>query len=262
MEYIGYFISILIGVVLGLIGAGGSILALPVLVYIFKINPISATSYSLFIVGITAMFGAFNYYKLGFLKIKSALIFALPSLISVLLTRQFILPELPDTLFLISHFEVSKNIFLMIVFAVLMIAAAVSMIKKSTADTTTITVNYSKLALLGFLIGFITGFLGAGGGFLIIPALLFFAKLPIKQAIGTSLFIICINSLMGFAGDVLGGLIINYQLLFTISILAIIGTYIGTVIAKKIDGAKLKPAFGWFVLIMGIYIITNEFFLK
>ena len=143
-----------------------------------------------------------------------------------------------------------------------MITAAIAMIRKSSTNATIININYTKLGLLGFLIGFITGFLGAGGGFLIIPALLFFAKIPMKQAIGTSLFIIFINSLIGFTGDVLGGLIIDYQLLLTISILAIIGIFIGTIISKKIDGSKLKPAFGWFVLIMGIYILTNEFLLK
>ncbi len=262
MDFIGYFISILIGIILGLIGAGGSILTLPMLVYIFHINPFEATSYSLFIVGITAFFGAFNYYKLGYLKIKSALIFALPSLLSLLFTRHYLLPKLPLTFFSIDGIEVSKDFFIMIVFAILMLMAAVSMIRKSSTDATNTNVNYTKLGFLGFLIGFITGFLGAGGGFLIIPALLFFAKLTMKQAIGTSLFIICINSLIGFTGDVLGGLIIDYQLLLSISLLAILGIFIGTVISKKIDGSKLKPAFGWFVLIMGIYIITNELFLK
>jgi uncharacterized protein len=260
MEYIGYFASILIGLVLGLIGGGGSILTLPVLVYLFKINPENATSYSLFIVGVSAMVGTYRHYNLGNLKIKSALIFAVPSIFSLLFVRKIILPIIPQILFSFNNFIISKNLLIMIVFAVLMIVASISMIKKTKINEKPDTINYKILALLGFIIGFITGFLGAGGGFLIIPALLFFGNLPMKQAVGTSLLIIFINSTMGFAGDVMSGIHIDYQLLFTISGIAIVGMLLGTALSKKIDGAKLKPAFGWFVLIMGIYIVTKELF--
>lgn len=261
MEYIGYFASILIGIVLGLIGGGGSILTVPVLVYLFKINPENATSYSLFIVGIASMVGSYRHYKLGNLKIKSALFFAIPSVLSLLFIRKIILPIIPSEIFSINHFVVSKNLLIMVVFAFLMIAASISMIKKSSSQSDKIKdINYKNLAIIGFLIGLITGFLGAGGGFLIIPALLFFANLQMKQAVGTSLLIIFINSTIGFSGDVLSGVSINYQLLFSITSIAIIGMLIGTALSKKIDGAKLKPAFGWFVLVMGIYIIINELF--
>jgi uncharacterized membrane protein YfcA len=111
-------------------------------------------------------------------------------------------------------------------------------------------------------VGLIIGFLGAGGGFLIIPALLFFGNLPMKQAVGTSLFIIFINSMIGFTGDLIGGVQVDYEFLGLISIMAVVGLMIGTTLCKKIDGSKLKPAFGWFVLIMGIYIITKELVLK
>lgn len=151
---------------------------------------------------------------------------------------------------------------IMIVFAFLMIAASISMIRRSTPKEIIIRDGSIRIAAIGLLVGFITGFLGAGGGFLIIPALLFFANLPMKQAIGTSLLIIFINSLIGFAGDVLKGNEIHYELLLTISAIALIGMFIGTYLSKKIDGAKLKPAFGWFVLVMGIYIIIKEFFLN
>ena len=150
----------------------------------------------------------------------------------------------------------------MTVFAFLMIAASLSMIRTSTPEKIEKRDDHFRIAIIGLLVGFITGFLGAGGGFLIIPALLFFGNLPIKQAIGTSLLIIFINSLIGFGGDVINGMDINYKLLFTISGIALIGMFIGTYLSKKIDGAKLKPAFGWFVLVMGIYIIIKEFFLK
>ncbi|HRL71817.1 MAG: sulfite exporter TauE/SafE family protein [Flavobacterium sp.] len=262
MEYLGYFISIIIGLSLGLIGGGGSILAVPILVYLFHINPEQATSYSLFIVGITAMVGSYSHYKLGNLKIKAALVFALPSVLSLLFVRDVILPRIPSIVFTVNSFEVSKNLMIMIVFAFLMIAASISMIRRSTPKEIVIRDGSIRIAAIGLLVGFITGFLGAGGGFLIIPALLFFANLPMKQAIGTSLLIIFINSLIGFAGDVLKGNEIHYELLLTISAIALIGMFIGTYLSKKIDGAKLKPAFGWFVLVMGIYIIIKEFFLN
>jgi uncharacterized membrane protein YfcA len=171
MEYIGYLASILIGLALGLIGGGGSILAIPILVYIFKVNPELATSYSLFIVGITAMIGAFNHYKLGNLKIKSALVFAVPSILSLLLVRKIILPIIPNTLFFVGDFEVSKDLLIMTVFAFLMIATAISMIKKSKKTKEKKQINFIILALIGLFVGLIIGFLGAGGGFLIIPAL-------------------------------------------------------------------------------------------
>ena len=262
MEYLGYFISIIIGLSLGLIGGGGSILAVPILVYLFHINPEQATSYSLFIVGITAMVGSYSHYKLGNLKIKAALVFALPSVLSLLFVRDVILPRIPSIVFTVNSFEVSKNLMIMIVFAFLMIAASISMIRRSTPKEIVIRDGSIRIAAIGLLVGFITGFLGAGGGFLIIPALLFFANLPMTQAIGTSLLIIFINSLIGFAGDVLKGNEIHYELLLTISAIALIGMFIGTYLSKKIDGAKLKPAFGWFVLVMGIYIIIKEFFLN
>lgn len=262
MEYFGYLASILIGVTLGLIGGGGSILTVPILVYLFQINPENATSYSLFIVGVTAMFGSYRHYLLGNLQLKSALYFAIPSVLSLLFVRKLVLPNIPESLFSIGQLEITKNLLIMFVFGILMVAASVSMIRKSKENQIEAKLNIPRLAFIGFLVGFVTGFLGAGGGFLIIPTLLFFANLPIKQAVGTSLFIIFINSLIGFTGDLINGITINYQLLFTVTGIAIVGMLIGTQLSKKIDGAKLKPAFGWFVLVMGLYIITKELFLK
>lgn len=262
MEYFGYVASILIGITLGLIGGGGSILTVPILVYLFQINPEYATSYSLFIVGVSAMFGSYRHYQLGNLQLKSALYFAIPSVLSLLFVRKMVLPNIPDSLFSIGRLEITKNLLIMFVFGILMVAASLSMIRKSKGDQIEATVNIPRLVFIGFLVGFVTGFLGAGGGFLIIPALLFFANLPMKQAVGTSLFIIFINSLIGFTGDLINGITINYQLLFIVTGIAIVGMLIGTQLSKKIDGAKLKPAFGWFVLVMGLYIITKELFLK
>ena len=258
MEYLGYFASIIIGISLGLIGGGGSILTIPILVYLFKVNPDQATSYSLFIVGLTALFGSYSHYKMGNLKLKSALYFAVPSVVSILIIREVIFPQIAATLFSVASYKVSKDFLIMIVFSVLMITAAISMIRKNQPEVTGFQTNYVQLGLIGFLVGIVTGFLGAGGGFLIIPAPLFFAKLPMKQAVGTSLLIITINSSIGFGGDLYIGTPINYTFLLGVSGMALLGMIIGSRLSKKIDGTKLKPLFGWFVLVMGFYIITKE----
>lgn len=261
MEYLGYFASIIIGISLGLIGGGGSILTIPILVYLFKVNPEQATSYSLFIVGLTALSGSYSHYKMGNLKLKSAMYFAIPSVISVLIIREVIFPKIASTLFSVASYSVSKDFLIMFVFSILMITAAISMIRKNTSEEVKNTeTNYIQLSIIGFIVGIITGFLGAGGGFLIIPALLFFAKLPMKQAVGTSLLIITINSSIGFAGDLYIGTPINYPFLLGVSGMALLGMLLGSQLSKKIDGAKLKPLFGWFVLVMGFYIITKEVF--
>jgi uncharacterized membrane protein YfcA len=260
MEYLGYFASIIIGLSLGLIGGGGSILTIPILVYLFKINPEQATTYSLFIVGITALFGSFSHYKMGNLKLKSALYFAIPSVISILIIREVIFPQIAATLFSVASYTVSKDFLIMVIFSILMITAAISMIRKKNPEIKTTATNYLQLSLIGFVVGIVTGFLGAGGGFLIIPALLFFANLPMKQAVGTSLLIIFINSSIGFGGDLYIGTPVDYIFLLEISAIALLGMLIGTRLSKKIDGTKLKPLFGWFVLTMGIYIIVKEIF--
>ncbi|HSD07871.1 sulfite exporter TauE/SafE family protein [Flavobacterium sp.] len=260
MEYFGYLASIIIGLSLGLIGGGGSILTIPILVYLFKIDPKLATSYSLFIVGITALSGCFSHYRMGNLKIKSALYFAIPSVFSILVIREVIFLEIPTLLFTVNGFQVTKNFLIMIIFAVLMMAASFSMMSQAKTEIQSVGTNYWQLAIIGAIVGIITGFLGAGGGFLIIPALLFFANLPMKEAVGTSLLIIFINSTIGFAGDLYIGTPIDYTFLASISIMAFIGMLIGTRLSRKIDGNKLKPIFGWFVLVMGIYIIIKELF--
>lgn len=258
MEYFGYLASIIIGISLGLIGGGGSILTIPILVYLFKIDPKLATSYSLFIVAITALSGCFSHYRMGNLRIKSALYFAVPSVFSILVIREVIILKIPNLLFTINDFQVTKSFLIMIIFAILMIMASFSMIAKAKTEIENPHTNYWQLAVTGAIIGIITGFLGAGGGFLIIPALLFFANLPMKQAIGTSLLIIFINSAIGFLGDLCIGTPIDYVFLASISSMAFIGMIIGTRLSKKIDGSKLKPIFGWFILVMGIYIIFKE----
>ena len=260
MEIIGYLASILIGISLGLIGGGGSILTIPILVYIFHVNPRLATTYSLFIVGFTAAIGSIKHYQLGNLKFQSAIPFAIPSLVSIIVVRKFLMPIIPEIIFSNGSFSITKDIFIMLIFSVLMMMASYSMIKSKQEIVDESKTNIMKVAFMGFLVGVVTGFLGAGGGFLIIPALIFFTGLTMKEAVGTSLLIIAFNSLFGFLGDVINGVNIDFLFLLSIVFFALIGIFIGTFLSKKIDGSKLKPAFGWFVLVMGIYIVIKEIY--
>lgn len=258
MEIIGYLASLFIGITLGLVGGGGSILTVPILVYLFSISPDESTSYSLFIVGITALVGAIRHYRLGNLQIKEALLFALPSILSLLFIRRIIVPLIPNVIFSWHQVELTKSNFIMIIFAMLMLLASISMIRSGSKEEVSGLRKPIQLIFIGVMVGFVTGFLGAGGGFLIIPALLFWGGLNMKQAVGTSLLIIFINSTIGFVGDMIHGVHFDYTLLLLVTFFAIVGMFVGTNLSKKIDGGRLKPVFGWFVLVMGIYILFKE----
>lgn len=262
MEVLAYISAVFIGIVLGLLGGGGSILTVPILVYLLAIPAYEATAYSLFIVGVTSLTGSINYMRQKLVDFKIALLFSIPSFIGVLLTRKLLLPNLPDLLFTLGDFEVSKNLAIMILFSFLMLMASYSMIKKNNIDNKEKAQNKYRLIIKFFLVGVLLGLVGAGGGFLIIPSLIFFAKLDMKTAVGTSLLIISVNTLIGFLGDLTTSIVFDWTLLFSFTILALIGIYIGITISKFIDNKKLKPIFGWFVLIMGIYIISKELIFK
>jgi uncharacterized membrane protein YfcA len=255
----GYFASILIGISLGLIGGGGSILTVPVLFYLFKVDPLLATVYSLFVVGISSLVGAFQKNKDGLIDFKTAVLFGIPSILSVFITRKLIVPLIPDALGSIYGFEISKGFLMMLFFASLMIAASFSMIRTNNKQTITEKgqKNYIKIAIQGLFVGMITGLVGAGGGFLIIPALLLLCHLPMKKAVGTALLIIAVNSLLGFSVDFYSGVKIDWTLLLSVTSLAIGGIFIGNLLSKKIDGNQLKKGFGWFVLSMGVFIIVE-----
>lgn len=267
MEIIGYFASALIGVSLGLIGGGGSILTVPVLVYLFGVDPVLATAYSLFIVGSTSLVGAFPKYKEGLVNVKTAVIFGIPAILAVYITRAYLVPLIPDPVFSIGGFVVSKAMLMMGLFAILMVFASYSMIKdkkggaKEDETVGPQQFNYPMILAEGAVVGGLTGLVGAGGGFLIIPALVVFSKLPMKQAVGTSLLIIAAKSLIGFTGD-LSQYKMDWSLLGVVTALAIAGIFIGNRLSRNVDGDKLKKAFGWFVLVMGIYILIKELYLS
>lgn len=264
MEIAGYIASIVIGISLGLIGGGGSILTVPVLVYLFHIDAVLATGYSLFIVGGTSAIGSVSYFRKGLVNIKTAIIFGIPSIIAVFLTRAYLVPAIPSNIIQIGDLTLTKSLFIMALFAVMMLAASFSMMKKSKKplelEPAIQKFNYPLIIVEGLVVGTLTGLVGAGGGFLIIPALVILSKLPMKEAIGTSLVIIAAKSLIGFLGESFES--IDWTFLLSVSAFAIVGIFIGTALSKRIDGDKLKPAFGWFVLVMGIYILIKEFFFQ
>lgn len=261
VNIIGFASAVIIGVSLGLIGGGGSILTVPVLVYILGVEPVLATAYSLFVVGSTSLVGSFTYMKKNLVDYKTALVFAIPSFIAVFLTRKFLVPALPDPLFSIGGFDLAKSVGIMVFFSIIMLAASYSMIKekktKKEEENGEVKFNFPMIALEGSVVGLVTGIVGAGGGFLIIPALVLLAKLPMKMAVGTSLLIISAKSLIGFLGDV-SNQTIDWNMLLLFTGLSIIGIFIGSSLSKKINEKALKKGFGWFVLGMGIYIISKE----
>ncbi len=261
LEILGYIGALIIGIVLGITGGGGSILTVPILVYVLHYNPLTATAYSLFIVGTTSAFGTLQNFKKGLVAPKTAFLFALPSLLGVYFTRKFLIHWLPDTLLYIGSFELSKATFLMLLFAVVMVFAAYSMLKNSAPNEAQ--ANQSKPLILVviqlFFVGILIGLIGAGGGFLIIPALIKIAKLPIKKAIGTSLFIITINSLLGFVGDI-ENTVIAWHFLIPFTITSILGIFIGMRIQQHINEKYLKTIFGYFVLVMAFIIFYKEIF--
>ncbi len=331
METFGYAASVLIGFSLGLIGGGGSILSVPILVYLFGIEPVLATAYSLFVVGLSSSVGAFNYMRKGLLNYKTAMVFVIPSFIAVLITRKYLVPAIPNTIFSlekiditsellfililiivlltlsvltlnliykgkpsrgrafllvtsaalmvffvrrfiipviprdlleIGEFTLTKNIGIMLLFAIVMMMASISMIrgrKELTSGNNSFGFFSHSIAiiLLGILVGSITGLVGAGGGFLIIPALVIIAGLPIKTAIGTSLLIISVNSLMGFLGDIQNE-DIHWIFLLEFTGLSVLGIFLGSYVSKFVNGQSLKKIFGWFVLVMGFYILARE----
>lgn len=261
---IGYLSAIIIGISLGLIGGGGSILTVPALVYLLHISPVLATAYSLFVVGATSLAGSVSFMRKGLVDYKTALIFATPSFVAVYLTRKFLIPAIPETLFTIGDFAVSKDVGIMVFFALIMVLAAFSMIRQNGLNSSEtpekIKFNYPIIALEGAVVGTLTGIIGAGGGFLIIPALVIFAKLPMKLAVGTSLLIIAVKSLIGFLGDI-GNQPIDWSFMLIFTSLSLVGILVGSWLSTKIDGMHLKKGFGWFVLIMGIYILFSELIL-
>lgn len=257
IDFLGYFGAFFIGVVLGLTGSGGSMLTVPILVYLFHISPVMATAYSLFVVGVASLFGAIQNYIKGFVSIKIGLLFAIPSLIGVYFTRKFLILYLPEVFFENDYLIITKDTFLMVLFAVFMVLASLAMINDGVKRNKETIINYPLIVLQLFVIGIIIGLIGAGGGFLIIPTLLFIIKLPIKTAIGTSLFIISINSLIGYLGA-MENLAIDWGFLLVFTVISIFGIFVGTFLNKFTNESHLKKGFGYLVLSIAVSILIKE----
>ncbi|HEU5292265.1 MAG TPA: sulfite exporter TauE/SafE family protein [Cyclobacteriaceae bacterium] len=261
MEIIGFIACIFIGVILGILGGGGSILSIPILVYLLHIDAVMASAYSLFIVGTTSLIGAIPKYKDHLVNVRTGILFGLPSILTIFFTRKWIMPAIPDVIIQSESFILTKRVLILGVFALLMILASYSMIKpQKEIESENQRFRIVLVIIEGMIIGFLTGLVGAGGGFLIIPALVLLTGLKFKTAVGTSLFIIAINSLIGFLGDVL-----NYEIpwvfLLSVTSLAVVGILIGNRVSKSISASRLRKSFGWFVLVMGCWILVKELFL-
>lgn len=253
----------LVGISLGVLGSGGSILTVPIMVYLFGVNVVDATGYSLFVVGTTSLIGAIKYINRKLVTLKTAAVFAIPSVISVFITRRFLMRAIPDPIINSQQFLLEKETLIMALFAMLMVIVGLNMIKKSTIENEhthpSTSQSIAGLILIGFATGILTGIVGVGGGFIIIPALVFFAGTPVKMSVGTSLIVIAANSFIGFGAEVLErNEAINWQFLITFSAFSIAGIYIGFGFANKISTVQLKKIFGWFVLVTGIVIFIKE----
>lgn len=264
MIILGYIAAVLMGMVLGVIGGGGSILTVPILVYLMGVTPDVATGYSLLIVGATAAFGAVRYFKEGLVDVKASILFAVPSIIAVYLTRAFLMPAIPETI-AFQSLTIDKNLGIMVLFAMLMLASAAMMLKKAyskSAPSTQVVENKQPnvglIVIEGAVVGVVTGILGAGGGFLIIPALVLILGMPMKNAVGASLFIIALKSLLGFIGDLQTGIQLEMPLLPLMLVATFIGMAVSTKVAGKLDGAALQKFFAFFTLVIAVFIMTKE----
>lgn len=261
MEIVGYVAAIGIGLILGILGGGGSILAIPILVYIFHIDAVMASAYSLFIVGVTSLAGAVPKYREQLVNLKTGFTFGIPSVITIFITRKWIVPAIPQVVLSTGDWVLTKRVMLLGLFAVLMILTSISMIRgRKEPDQDDRGFRTTLLIIQGILIGFLTGLVGAGGGFLIIPALVLLTGLPFKTAVGTSLLLVAINSLAGFLGDVLNTTM-NWPFLLAITSLAVLGIFIGNRLSRQIAQRTLRKSFGWFVLGMGGWILFKELIL-
>lgn len=258
MIVIGLILALFVGITLGLVGSGGSILTVPILVYLFHVEPSLATTYSLFAIGVTSMIGSVRgivYHEIDFQKVIR---FGLPSLLMVYITRMYILPLVPELIH-IGPWVIHQNLLLMVLFGSIMILSAFSLIKGYTALSTDLT-NFSGYltVLQGIAVGLVTGVVGAGGGFLIIPALINFYKLPMRRAVATSLLIIGVNSLFGLIGDAEKFADFDWYIICNYTIFLVIGIFGGFYICKYINGDRLKRFLGYLILAMGTFIIVKE----
>ncbi|MFX0557635.1 sulfite exporter TauE/SafE family protein [Maribacter sp. CXY002] len=262
IEIFGYMGALSVGLVLGLMGSGGSIITIPILTYIFQISPITTTAYSLFVVGTSSTIGVLSNWKKGLVDYRIAIVFSVPAFIAVYIVRKYLIPIIPIEIVTIKEFVVTRDTGIMVLFAIIMLLSSLSMILKKRLPINghnTYRLNYPIIIVAGLTIGLLTGIVGIGGGFLIIPTLVLFMKIPMKKAVATSLFIISIKSLIGFTGDI-GNLVINWRFLLGFTLISTLGICLGIYISNYIKGEHLKKYFGCMVLIISVGILYKEIF--
>jgi uncharacterized membrane protein YfcA len=258
MEFVGYLTLIGIGIILSVMGGGGSLLSVPILVYLFSLDIVTASSYSLFIVGTTSLLGAVLKQKEQRIDMRSGIIFGTCSVIAIFSTRKWIVPWIPETMFVGNDFFVTKRTLILSVFALLAIAASIIILMRHTLPSR----NHGK-PRLQFLLpvsattGVLVGFVGAGGGFLILPSLITFGRLPFNMAIGTTLLVIAFNSLLGFVADVTN-YTVNWLFLLTVTGLATVGMLLGNRYCTKIPLHYLRISLGWIMLTTAVGILIKE----
>jgi hypothetical protein len=256
---IGYVLAAGIGLSLGLIGGGGSILAVPVLVYVMGIAPKAAIAMSLVIVGTVSLLGAIRHWQLGNVRFQTALLFAPAAMLGAYLgARLASLPLITDTV-------------QMALFAVTMLVAAVLMIRQSTRPSETLVQSENQgsqvasehryvwfwIAIEGLGVGILTGLVGVGGGFAIVPALVLLGNIPIKEAAGTSLLIIALKSVTGFLGY-LGQVELDWQLIASFTTAASFGTFLGVYLVPFIKSQQLQKGFSYFLVLMAGFILWQD----
>ncbi len=246
---LGLILSGLIGLSLGLIESGGSIITVPVLVYVLGVEAHEAVGMSLAVVGTTSLVGSFLHYRRGSVRLKTGLIFGTAGIVGALVGS-------PLTRLL-------STSALMMTFAALMLVIAVLMQRKPKADGFEVesieqVLSVWKALAAGFGVGVLTGFLGVGGGFLIVPALLMFGGLSMKDAIGTSLFVIFLNCVAGLVGHASQNNF-DWSLTAQVTILAVAGTILGTLLSHRVPANKLQKGFAVFVLTLAVFLMTKNY---
>lgn len=261
LHLLGYLGIIISGILLGLLGGGGAIIIVPVMVYLFGIAPVAATGYTFFVIAFTSLVGFYRYYGQNLVSIPTALLFGLPSVITVFISRRIILPALPEEFFQAGNFHFTKDMGIMILFATLMLATSYNLLigKRPVAQHEVVEdKKHGKLVVRGLLVGLITGFVGGGGGFLIVSALVLLLGMQVKSAVGTSMLIISINSVIGFIGHASLGSAIDWKFISIFTALAIGGIIIGNLISSLFSEGRLRKIFGWFLVVMAAYILMQE----
>jgi len=259
MYLFGLLLSLIIGIVLGLVGGGGSILTVPLVHYVFGESLFLATTYSLFVVAIAAAMGVVTRIPKKQIDFRGGIVFVIPSMITAFLIRRFVMHLFPIS-FSIGGFELSRDVAISILLIVVMLYTAFRTMFSNKAQSGG-SVGVPTVILFGIFTGLLSGFIGAGGGFIIVPILLRMG-LEMKKAVGTSMFIIAIQSAVALAGDFTGkalqtGNPINWELLSWVTIITVAGVVAGGFLQKYFSGGALRQVFSYVLIGVAVGMIVQ-----